>query len=137
MQLQKCTTTEDLRRFLDSQEFSFRFDAGLCMPSSSITIEQKDEIARSLVTHFVVHTCKAELDQLKEGLVELDVLSLFVRHRESFRSLLVASGRSSLSPQALLDLFEVCWSLIGSNQRETEESVIFGWTEYVHGLKRT
>ena len=33
-----------------------------------------------------------------------------------------------------LKLFTVSWSPHGSNQRELEEAVILGWTEYVNGI---
>ena len=42
------------QKLLDSEEFQFRFDAGVMMPSISIVIKQKDEIVRSLMMHYLV-----------------------------------------------------------------------------------
>ena len=75
-----CESSSEIRKLLDSEEFQFRFDAGVTMPSISVGIEQ-DEIVRSLIMHYLVFTCKAELDQLKQGLSELSVgLVTFISH---------------------------------------------------------
>ena len=47
----------------------------------------------------------------------------------------LADGKPNLSCEGLIQLFKVLWSPVGSNQREIEESVILGWTEYINGLK--
>ena len=62
-QIKQCETTESLRKLLDSPSFSFRFDAGCPMPSSSIDFSDKDDISRSISLNYVVFSQKAELDE--------------------------------------------------------------------------
>lgn len=79
----------------------------------------------------------AELEQLKQGLKELGVLSLLHSHQKLLKPLFLANGKPQLTASSILNMFKVIWSPIGSNQREKEEAVILGWTDYVHGLKGT
>ena len=124
-----------MRKVLDSEEFQFRFDAGLAVPSSSLEIGQISDIVHSLVMHYLVFSCKAELDQLKQGLAELGVLQVMHTHPALFKPLFLAEGRPKLTADSIADTFHVYWSPQGSNQREDEEAVILGWMEYLHGLK--
>ena len=119
---------------MDSPDCAYRFDAGVCMPSSCVDVSQKNEIVQSRIKHYFYHVAKAELDQLKSGLDLLGVHSLMLVNRKLFKPLLVASGKTALSCDSLLKLFTVSWSPHGSNQRELEEAVILGWTEYVNGI---
>ena len=105
------------------------------MPSISIVIEQKDEIVRSLIMHYLVFTCKAELDQLKQGLSELGVLHLLHSYPALLRPLFAASHKPKLTADQVANTFVIQWSPRGSNQREIEEAVIFGWMEYLDGVK--
>ena len=124
-----------LKKLLDASELSFRFDAGVCMPSSAVDIQNKGDIVQALLTHYLVHSTKSELDQLKSGISLLHVLSLLQRHPSLLRPLFLANGKPCLSCDMVLKMFHVVWSPSSSNLREVEESVIFGWTEYIRGLK--
>jgi len=92
-----ATTTKEFRKLLDSLEMSIRFDAGVCMPASSVNISQREEIVQSLIKHYVFHVAKAELDQLKAGLSLLGVHNLMMENRCLFKPLLVASGKPAFS----------------------------------------
>jgi len=72
---------------------------------------------------------------LKAGLALLGVHNLMMENRCLFKPLLVASGKPAFSSKSLLEMFSICWSPRGSNQREEEESVIYGWTEYVYSVE--
>ena len=85
--------------------------------------------------HYLVHTTQAELDQLKAGLSMLGVLGLMHSHPSLFRPLFLAAGKAGLSAESLLKLFIIDWSPVGSNSRELEEAVIFGWAEYVRNIQ--
>ena len=102
------------------------------IPSISIMVHEKKQIALSLAMHYLIYISKAELDQLKEGLDYLGVRNVMCCNRLIMKPLLLESGKPKLTATTLLATFEVKWSLQGSNQREKEEAVIFGWTEYVH-----
>lgn len=120
---------------LSSDEYSFRYDAGVTVPSTSVKLADTEEIVLAIAKHFLVYTCKGELDQLKKGLEHLNVLDLLLRHRTLVRPLFVAAGKEKLTSSRMLTLFRVDWSPHGSNQREVEEAVILGWTEYVNELE--
>ncbi len=128
-------TTKEFQDLLDSDELSFRFDAGVTVPSTALRIESKDEVTIALATNFVIYACKAELDQLKEGLSHLGVLDIFHDHSELMKPLLLSAGKQSLSSYQLLGLFQIQWSPEGSNRRECEEAVVFGWTSYIHSCE--
>lgn len=120
---------------MDSEEFLFRFDAGVSMPSSSIAIDNKEDVALSLAKHYLIYTCKAELDQLKEGLSRMGVIDLVNRYPLLMKPLFLSSGKPKLTPTALLNLFQVCWSPTGSMRRELEETIIYAWTQYVYSCE--
>ena len=65
----------------------------------------------------------------------LGIRGLMTRYRGLFRPLLIASGKTRLTASSFLKLFGVCWSPVGTNQREEEEAVILGWKEYVRGVE--
>lgn len=53
---------------MDSPDFSFRFDCGVCMPSSSVSVDDKESIVRCIsMHHTILYSQKAELDAIKEG----------------------------------------------------------------------
>ena len=87
------------------------------MPAMSVTIENRNRIALSLATHYLIYTCKAELDGLKDGLAHLGVLDLLRQNWSVLRT-------SASCEQPLLGLFTINWSPRGSNRREDEEAVI-------------
>ena len=132
MQIEDATSTEELRALLDSDDFTFRFDAGVCMPSSSVTLKNKGEVAKSIAMHFTVLAIKAELDQLKKGLQCLRFLEVMHSYPTLLKPLFLNSGKPSITADYILQLFHVQWSPQGSNQRELEEAVILGWHEYIH-----
>ena len=82
--------------------------------------------------HYLIYISKAELDQLKEVLEYLGVHNVMCCNRLIMKPLLLESGKPTLTATTLLATFEIKWSLQGLNQREKEEAVVFGWTEYVH-----
>ena len=47
-------TTKEFRDLLDSDELSFRFDAGVTVPSTALKIENKDEVTIALGTNVVI-----------------------------------------------------------------------------------
>ncbi len=122
----KIENTTELRSLLGSDEYSFRFNAGVSMSSTCVTIDDKEDIVLCIVKHYLMYVCKGELDQLKNGLKHLDVLGLMWRNPNLLGPLLTISGQPKLASSNFLQLFEVQWSPQGSNRREDEEAVIFG-----------
>ncbi len=131
-QLLGAKSNDEIRTLVDSEEFAFRFDAGVTMPSTSVTLENKEEVAGALAMHYLVYSCKGELDQFKQGLSCLGMLELARRHPQLMRPLFLSSGKVKLTASKFLNLFKVCWSPMGSNRKDREDDVIYAWTEYVH-----
>ena len=73
-------TLKNLQALLDSDEYQFRFDIGVNVPSASVALKDKERIALSIAMHYLVYSCKAELDQMKDGLLHLHVLGLVERY---------------------------------------------------------
>ena len=112
---------------MDTPELSFRFDA--------VDINKKSDIIQALLTHYFVHMIRSELEQLKNGLSMLGVLDLLHSHPSLLKPLFLAGDKPHMTCDHIIKLFCVCWCPSGSNHREVEESVILGWTEYIHGIK--
>ena len=60
MQVDKITSTDELRILLDSPEFLFRFECVFVVPSISLTVADKDDVIRSLRLHYLIYANKAE-----------------------------------------------------------------------------
>lgn len=122
-----------MRSLLDGDLFDLRCTCGITVPSRNLKFKDLPELIRSLCLHFVIYTAKSELDQLREGLQVLNLLSIYMQRNSTlFMPLLIGSNRSQLTADALLGLFTVkSWSPEGSNSRECEEAVIFNWQNYV------
>ena len=129
-QLQQSKTSEEMRQLLDGDLFDLRCNCGITVPSTSFKL--MPELLQIFCLHFLIHSVKSELDQLKEGLQTLNLLSTIQRHPLKFLPLFTATDRSELTPNALISLFKVDqWSPEGSNDREAEEALIFNWEHYV------
>ena len=89
-----------------------------------------------LAKFFIIYSSKSELDQLQFGLETLDVLQFMKKHADFIKPLF-AEHATELMAQAMLELFEINWSLSGTITRGTEEAVIVAWTEYVWNIKGT
>ena len=109
-----------------------RCSCGITVPSSSFKLKDMPELIRSFCLHFVIHTVKSELNQLKEGLMTLNLLSTMLSHPLTFLPLFTAADRSDLTADGLIALFKVDeWSPEGSNDHEAEEALIFNWENYI------
>lgn len=49
-----CSDDARLRNLLDSDDYHFRFECGLCKPSSMLNVSQKKEIIAALTLHYLV-----------------------------------------------------------------------------------
>lgn len=65
----------------------------------------------------------------------IGVLDLLHSYPTLFRPLFAASDKPKLTADRVSSTFIVQWSPRGCNQREAEEAVIFGWMEYLDGVK--
>ncbi len=64
--------------------------------TTSVTLDDKEDIVMCIIKHFLMYICKGELDQLKSGLNHLGVFNLIQRHPKHLCPLLTMSGRPKL-----------------------------------------
>lgn len=107
-----------MRELLDGELFDLRCTCGVTVPSINFKLKDLSEIIRSFCLHFLIHSTKSELDQLKEGLATLNLLSKMQSHPLEFRSLFTVSSQSRITADELITLFKV-------KEWELEEAVIF------------
>ena len=107
------------------------------MPSQSVSIDDKEALAKSLAMNFVINSQKAELDQIRDGFDCLNFSGLVQVHPSLLQPLFVASGRQNPTAAMLLDLFYVDFSPQGSNRRPREEEIILHWNYYISELEGT
>ena len=133
-QLQRVSTSEELRELLDSDEYDFRYTCGIAQPTSTLELKDRDRIVASFAIHFPLMCCMTELIQLKEGLGALKVLQLLQGNPHVTCSLLVFSPPKSLTADKLY-MFTASLSPAGSNRRETEEFVYMQWVNLMQEIE--
>ena len=107
------------------------------MPSQSVSIDDKEALAKSLAMNFVIYSQKAELDQIRDGFDCLNFSGLVRVHPSLLQPLFVGSGWQSPTAAMLLDLFHIDFSPQGSNRRPREEEIILHWNYYISELEGT
>ena len=118
-----------MRELLDGDLFNLRCTCRITGPSTKFKLKDILEIIHSFYLHFVIHSAKCEIDQLKET---LNLLSIMQSNPLTFLPRLVFPNKSVTSADELITLFKVKGlSPKGSNDRECEEAVIFIWENYV------
>ena len=61
---------------LNSDEYLFQFDCSVSQPATSFLIQNKGNIISSIVMPYYIYSCKAEFDQLRQGLLVLGFTGL-------------------------------------------------------------
>ena len=131
-QLQQVETVDQMRKLLDGDLFDLRCTCGITVPSNSLKLKDLAQLVRSFYLHFIIYSAKSELDQIKEGLETLNLLSVMQNNSSQFLPIFLGCNKSQLTANTLLGLFTVKeWSLEGSNRRESEEAVMFNWENYI------
>lgn len=70
-QMRNASDDRELEQLLQSEEFDFLYDCRIHQPLNSITVANRDTVIIAVAKHFSIIVCKAELDQLLEGLSTL------------------------------------------------------------------
>ena len=124
------STDEELKQLIDTNEYNFRFEAGMNLPSAAMGTINKGEIAKALAMHYVIYSSMAELEHIKKGLRVLGVQKLMSANITTLKPLFCKLN-DKLSAASFVNLFDICWSPLNTTKREEEEGVILAWTEYV------
>lgn len=97
-----------------------------------ISLDEKDELIRSIWLHFVLFHPHAELEQLRKGIYQtLQFELLICTHPSEMWGVLATSTVFNVSAQQLCDSVAIHYSENGSNNRTKEEAVMFFFIEYV------
>lgn len=118
---------------MDSEEFSFRFDVGVSVPSTRLKFTDREWIIQSLATYLVIVKAKASIDQIADGLTALGVLEMMRANPQAMRKLFL--HRPVLNADYLLNLFKPRLSAPGTNRREDEEQLIIYWVNFIEMIE--
>ena len=86
-----------MRSLLDGDLFDLRCTCGITVPSRNLKFKDLPELIRSLCLHFVIYAAKSELDQLRQGLQVLNLLSIMQSNSTLFMPLFIGSNRPQLT----------------------------------------
>ena len=131
------SSIEEMKRLLDSDEFDFRYEIGVAQPSQELKLRDSVRIVKSCAAHFTVHSIKAELDQLCEGLNCMGVLQLIRERPELLRPLFLPQPPIPLTAGYMINLFATKFSPPGSNSREEEEAAVMKWIQFLQAIEGT
>ena len=120
-----------MRNLLDSEEYEFRYEIGIAQPSGTLQLSDLDRIVETSATHYSTVSVKAELDQIIDGLMALEVLDLIVHNPNGMEALFVYSVPPPLTADKMVDMFQPRLSPTGANRREVEEAVVMRWIHYL------
>ena len=119
---------------MDSEEYNFRYECGICQPSQMIKFNQREEIVSALAMH-TIYSIKAELDQIISGLDGYGLGKLAQDNPEAFRPLLVYYKPLKLSADAVYEVFPAGLSALGSNTRDAQEAALMHWVNYTQAVE--
>ena len=107
---------------LNEDIFNFCFQCGFSKPTVQVSLKDKEDIIRSVWTHYIFFRVYAELVQLKKGLDETLKFGLITcAYPQEVWSLFAASTLFVVTPEYLCDSFVVEYSDNSSNICTKEE----------------
>ena len=128
-QIKNTSNEQELNQIVENEEFDFLYDCGI--QTRSITMAKKDDVISAIAKHYCIVICKAELDQLIEGLSTLQVLDLVRSNPDVMRELFIYVEPKKLSSDYIIDLFTPSYSPQGCNRREFEEAAVMKWIQFI------
>lgn len=122
MRIQNASSVHQLQEMLNTDEFNFRFDVGICKAAHKVRLDDREVFVSSMALHYGVLVVKAELDQILCGLSStLDALTFIRSNPVMTRPLFVYQERPPPSADTLFDMLQAKFSELGSNARDVEE----------------
>ena len=129
------SSVEEMRAILDSEEFDFRYEIGVAQPTQNLSLRDSMRIVKSCAAHFTIHSVKAELDQICDGLNCMGVLQLIRENPALFRPLFLPHPPAPLTADYMINLFATKFSPPGSNSREEEEAAVMKWVQLLQAIE--
>ena len=132
IQVESAGTAEKFVTVMKEVNLDFVFNCGYAKPIAMATVEDKDDILRTVWLHYVLFQPHAELAQLRKGLYQtLQFELLSIRYPVEIRSLLAASTLFDITAKYLTDSFVLLFSPNGTNKRTKEEAIVYYWFEFI------
>ena len=116
---------------MSQQEYEFLIDCGYPKALRDCMLDVKTEMVECVILHYTHYRIRAELDQIKDGLAKVGVLSAIKQRPYIWKSLLCADRRLDITVEYIRQLFEPSFSETGSNARLVEEDLIYNWEDYL------
>ena len=99
-QMNEATTSESVQT-LAKEHIDIILECGYTKSITALTVDDKEDILKALCLHNIIFKCKAELDQMKEGLRTLGVATALEVLPDTFQCLFT-SVEETLTPGNLL-----------------------------------
>lgn len=128
------TSVDEMRNLLDSDEFDFRYDIGIAQPSKDLQLRDCDRVVKLCAAHYTIHSVKAELDQLCDGLMCMGVLQL-IQQNPVMRTLFLPRPPKPLTADSMINMFTTKFSPLGANCREDEEAAVMKWVQFLQAVE--
>ena len=129
------SSVEEMRTLLDSEEFDFRYEIGVAQSSQNLSLRDSMRIVKSCAAHFTVHSVKAELDQICDGLNCMGVLQFIRENPALLHPLFLPQPSAPLTADYMIIPFATKFSPPGSNSREEEEAVVMKWVQFLQAIE--
>lgn len=114
---------------LESSEYDFRYD--MCVGLIVDSIIDRDKLINTIALYYTVVRCKAQVDQLTEGLRVLGILELMKENPNKAKDLLIYKEPEHLTADKIISMFSSRLSSVGSNSREDEEQIVLFWVHFL------
>ena len=92
---------------------TFLVDAGIHIPGTRLTLEDKETIIQAAIQHFCIYAIKAELDDIAKGLDTFHLIQLFKNHPKAFYPALAWTKPPMKTANSMEDLFSIQFSPTG------------------------
>ena len=119
-----------MQSLLENDVLSCRFKCDVDKPSTMYSLANKQSIIQALSTHFILFTRKAEIDRLGQGLDHVGLLSLLKQYPGVGLNIFLPD-ETILTASYMIDLLDVNYSPLGSNNRAKEEEVMIMFYNYL------
>ena len=133
-QLEQAKDESELRALVQSDDYEFLYDCGIHQALNSINLSNRSQLIGNIAKHYSVILCKAEIDQIIEGLTTHKVLDLIRENPATMRQLFVCMPPQNITADYILQLFMENFSPLGSNSRSAEEATAIHWVHLVEQI---
>lgn len=130
----QAATEEEFTGLVRSSDYDFLMDCGVMKAPMMMQLSDKESVISAVCLHYSILGSLGELEQLKRGLQTAGLSALLEQHGSVMKDLFLHQDKK-VTADFIQDLFEVEYSLLGSNYRFIEEAIIMNWLSYLKDLE--